>query len=59
MTKIDLYKKIEIMRAKLHDLIEQYGIDSDIVLRFSQELDKILCDLENVKKDQHRKNKLC
>lgn len=50
MTKIDLYKKIEIMRAKLHDLIEQYGIDSDIVLRFSQELDKILCDLENIKK---------
>ncbi|MFA7573373.1 MAG: aspartyl-phosphate phosphatase Spo0E family protein [Lutispora sp.] len=48
MTKIVFCKKIEIMRSKLHDLIEQYGIDSDIVLNYSQELDKLMCEIESV-----------
>lgn len=48
MTNIVLCKEIEIMRAKLHDLIEQYGIDSDIVLNYSQELDKLMCEVESV-----------
>lgn len=48
MTKKEIYKKIEIMRAKLHDLIDQYGVDSDIVLNFSQELDEFLCKPEQI-----------
>lgn len=48
MTKKELCKKIEVMRDKLHDLIEKYGIDSDVVLNLSQELDKLLCQLENI-----------
>jgi len=49
MKNKELCKKIEIMRENLHDLIENYGIESDIVLNFSQELDKLLCQLETIK----------
>jgi len=48
MTKQELCKKIEIMRDNLHDLIEVHGIESDIVLNLSQELDELLCQLEEV-----------
>jgi len=48
MTKQELCKKIEIMRENLHDLINNFGIESNIVLNYSQELDRLLCQLENV-----------
>ncbi|SHI37962.1 aspartyl-phosphate phosphatase Spo0E family protein [Lutispora thermophila] len=49
MLKKELRNKIEAMRDKLHEFIEKYGIDSDVVLNLSQELDKLLCQLENMK----------
>lgn len=37
-----LLLEIEIMREKLHKLLEFYGENSEIVLNCSQELDKLL-----------------
>lgn len=48
MTREELYKIIGIMRIKLYDLIDRYGIGSDIVLSFSQELDKLLYRYQNM-----------
>lgn len=46
MVKEEICRKIEALRGNLHKLIAQYGVDSEEVLECSEELDKLICELE-------------
>lgn len=48
MIKEEIYRQIEVLRSYLHQLINQYGVDSEEVLKCSEELDELICELEEV-----------
>lgn len=48
MVKEEICRKIEALRGYLHQLITQYGVDSEEVLKCSEELDELICELEKV-----------
>ncbi len=48
MDKEEICKKIEVLRESLHYLIMKYGVESKEVLKCSEELDELICELENI-----------
>lgn len=50
MAKEEICRQIEALRVYLHQLILKYGVDSEEVLKCSEELDELICELEEITK---------